>query len=103
MRENSNRRQWAGPKKELADHLDALAREGFALEPASAVAVACARREVDAEHGNETWIAIGTGSTVKWPQSICAGFLRPPELPDDVADADKLIAEAEEPKTPPLF
>jgi threonine synthase len=71
----------------------ALAREGFAVEPASAVAVACARRETAPEYSGETWVAVGTGSTVKWPQSICAGFVRPPDLPDDFTDVDQLIAE----------
>ena len=73
----------------------ALAREGFAVEPASAVAVACARRETAPEYSGETWVAVGTGSTVKWPQSICAGFVRPPDLPDDFTDIDQLIAEVE--------
>jgi threonine synthase len=71
----------------------ALAREGFAVEPASAVAVTCARREAVPEYSGETWIAIGTGSTVKWPDSICAGFVRPTALPDDFVDIDQLIAE----------
>ena len=73
----------------------ALAREGFAVEPASAVAVACARSEAAPEYSGETWVAIGTGSTVKWPQSICSGFVRPPDLPDDFEDIDQLIAEVE--------
>jgi len=73
----------------------ALARQGFAVEPASAVAVACARSEAAPEYSGETWVAIGTGSTVKWPQSICSGFVRPPDLPDDFEDIDQLIAEVE--------
>ena len=72
----------------------ALAREGFAVEPASAVAVACARRDAAPEYSGETWVAIGTGAAVKWPPTICAGFVRPAHLPEDF-DVNQLIAEVE--------
>ena len=52
--------------------------------------VACARREAAPEYSAETWVAIGTGSTVKWPQTICTGFVRPRNLPDDFTDLDQL-------------
>ncbi len=74
----------------------ALGRVGLAVEPASAVAVACAQRDAAMEHEGETWVAIGTGSTVKWPQSICNGFVRPPQLPPDFADAERLTEEMED-------
>jgi threonine synthase len=43
-----------------------LARMGFALEPASAAALACAEQAIDDSPG-ETWVLIGTGAAVKWP------------------------------------
>ena len=72
----------------------AMAREGYALEPASAVAVACARRDAAPEYDGETWVSVGTGSTIKWPPTICAGFVRPAHLPDDFS-AGQLISEVE--------
>ncbi|MEO7649954.1 MAG: pyridoxal-phosphate dependent enzyme [Bryobacteraceae bacterium] len=80
---------------EIVSTAKALAREGFAVEPASAAAVACARREAVQQYSGETWITIGTGATVKWPESICTGFVRPAPLPRDFADVDQLIAQTE--------
>ena len=54
-----------------------LARQGFALEPASAAAVAGARSMAAGEsalgvEAGACWVAIGTGAAVKWPQNILA-------------------------------
>jgi len=72
----------------------AVAREGFALEPASAAAVACARC-----FGNpgrdEIWVTIGTGAASKWPSAVCSGFVRPEKLPDHLDDINRLLEEKE--------
>jgi threonine synthase len=47
-----------------------LAREGIALEPASATAVACARNLAASAAEGEIWVAVGTGAAVKWPNSL---------------------------------
>ncbi len=54
-----------------------LARRGIALELSSAVALACALREADGGAG-ETWVTIGTGAAVKWPDDLARGSQRPP-------------------------
>lgn len=59
-----------------------IAQEGFALEPASAAAVACARAQ-SPEQGDEIWVSIGTGAAVKWPGALCEGFVRPQKLVPD--------------------
>src|SRR5581483_9680444 len=66
-----------------------LAHEGFALEPASACAVACARRLENP--GSEIWVAIGTGAAVKWPPSITNGFRAPEKLPADFDKVEELL------------
>lgn len=57
-----------------------LAKEGLALEPASAAAVAAAEA-VRAEGNDEVWLAIGTGAVVKWPEALSDGFALPEPLP----------------------
>ncbi|MEO8131895.1 MAG: pyridoxal-phosphate dependent enzyme, partial [Bryobacteraceae bacterium] len=68
-----------------------LGREGFAIEPASAASVACARTIGTEATPGEVWVAIGTGAAVKWPQNLTRGFIMPETLPDDFTDLDELI------------
>jgi threonine synthase len=51
---------------------------GFAIEPASAVAVACAIRAGDL--GGETRVAIASGAAVKWGDVMMRDFIPPPVL-----------------------
>lgn len=46
-----------------------LAHRGLALEPSSAVALACALEHPDLAC-EETWIVIGTGTAIRWPESF---------------------------------
>ena len=68
-----------------------LGREGFALEPASAASVACARTVAPEAAPGEIWVAIGTGAAIKWPQDLTRGFTMPRALPDNFASIDDLI------------
>ena len=68
-----------------------LGREGFALEPASAASVACARTVAPEAAPGEIWVAIGTGAAIKWPQDLTRGFTMPSALPDNFASIDDLI------------
>ena len=59
-----------------------LARQGIALEPSSAVPLACLRQvhhETLSSTG-ETWVTIGSGAAPKWPDDLLRGFTPPPVL-----------------------
>ncbi len=43
-----------------------LTRQGFALEMASAVSLACLQRVTPEKSAGETWVMIGSGAAVKW-------------------------------------
>ena len=68
-----------------------LAREGLALEPASAAAVACASKLMEDGCEQERWVAIGTGAAIKWPQTAAREFVMPEKLPPDYEDVSQLI------------
>jgi threonine synthase len=55
-----------------------LLRHGFALELASALPYACASA-LQGEREGETWVLIGSGAAVKWPESFTNGFRTPTE------------------------
>jgi len=61
----------------------ALARQGFALEPASATALACAQKLASQSAEPESWVVIGTGTAVRWPDSLRRDFSMPDKLPFD--------------------
>jgi threonine synthase len=67
-----------------------VARRGLALELASALAVACARRVMGEASAQETWIALGTEAAAKWPEIVTRDFQPPPRLPPDFDDLDAL-------------
>lgn len=62
-----------------------MARRGIALEPSSAVPLACLhqllKQETDSATG-EIWVSIGSGAAPKWPEDLLRGFSMPPLLPD---------------------
>ncbi len=54
-----------------------LRRKGLALEPASALAFACAEQCTKRETP-ETWVVIGSGAAVKWPDTLLRDYNLPP-------------------------
>ena len=68
-----------------------VAGEGFALEPASAAAVACAAKVAAESREREVWVRIGTGAAVKWPSTLNPGISLPPRLPADFDRVDDVI------------
>lgn len=69
---------------EILEAARALAREGLALEPASAAPLACAKK-IDREEGvDEVWVLIGSGAAVKWPATLLDGFEMPDCLPAEL-------------------
>jgi len=84
------------PDEEILGAAAQLARQGFALEPASAAAVAGAR-SMAAEGSDpgtgldECWVAIGTGAAVKWPRNVIGRASMPERLPADFDRLDELL------------
>ncbi|MGH9667297.1 MAG: threonine synthase, partial [Bryobacteraceae bacterium] len=76
---------------EILDAARTLAREGLALEPASAAPLACVRKCAAERTEAGIWIVIGSGTAVKWPATLLDGFEMPDCLPAElrsVADLD---------------
>jgi threonine synthase len=67
-----------------------LARAGLALELASAAAFACARLVTDVDRA-ETWVAIGTGAAVKWPEALTLGRPLTEKLPSNFDAVEQLL------------
>jgi hypothetical protein len=65
------------------------ARRGFAIEPASATAIACALQK--SEQTGEITVVIATGAAVKWPETILGGFVEPAKLPADFDCVEELL------------
>ena len=78
--------------EEILQAARCLAREGYALEPASAAALACAQALAHDRFGSEIWVAIGTGATVKWPETLNSGFNRSEKLPADFDRVEELLS-----------
>ncbi|MDZ4796951.1 MAG: pyridoxal-phosphate dependent enzyme [Bryobacteraceae bacterium] len=53
---------------EIRHAVHQLAHHGLALEPASAVGLACALAHPEVK-SEETWVVIGTGTAIRWPES----------------------------------
>lgn len=66
-----------------------LMRRGLALEPASAVALACLQQVCSEDAAGETWVVVGSGAAVKWGVVI-QYFEAPPVLQPDFANIDEL-------------
>ena len=78
---------------EILTAASCLAREGLALEPASAAAVACASKLAEQGCEDERWVAIGTGAAIKWPQDGRREFHLPETLAPDFDDVSQLIPD----------
>jgi len=66
-----------------------LMRQGFAFEPASAVALACLQKVAREWIAGETWVIIGSGAAVKW-STMTDGFEMPRLWGPDVANVDEV-------------
>jgi len=61
--------------EEITQAASELARAGYAVEPASAATLACAKKEFrKPESSSETWVLIGTGAYVKWAETLNRQF-----------------------------
>jgi threonine synthase len=70
---------------EIAEAARALRRLGFALEPASALPYASALHSKPASK-RETWVLVGSGAAVKWPETLLRSYSKPSKLSDDVEE-----------------
>jgi threonine synthase len=72
--------------KEALAAMHWMAKRGVALEPSSAVPLACLRRsravEGNKKNAGEIWVSIGSGAAPKWPDDVLRGFALPRLLPD---------------------
>jgi len=66
-----------------------LMRQGFALEPASAAALAGLQQVASEWSPGESWVVIGSGAAVKWG-TVAANFEMPRLWGPDVADVAEL-------------
>jgi threonine synthase len=58
-------------EEEIAQAASEMAKAGYALEPASAAALACAKKVLSKPtEGQETWVLVGTGAYVKWAETL---------------------------------
>jgi len=73
--------------EEILEAARVLRRQGLALEPASAAALAGAQKAAPEWSPGETWVMIGSGSAVKWG-TVADGFEMPPVLSATAALAD---------------
>jgi threonine synthase len=61
--------------EEITQAASELARAGYAVEPASAATLACAKKNFqELESSSETWVLIGTGAYVKWAETLNRQF-----------------------------
>jgi hypothetical protein len=58
-----------------------MAARGIALEPSSAVPLACLPKSsghrVQERHRGEIWVTIGSGAAPKWPEDLLRDFSMP--------------------------
>ncbi|MEW5979501.1 MAG: pyridoxal-phosphate dependent enzyme [Acidobacteriota bacterium] len=76
--------------REIIQSAGELARAGYALEPASAAALACARKE-PASSSDENWVLIGTGAYAKWPETLNGQFETIPALEPDFVQVEQFL------------
>ena len=69
---------------EILQAAQGLMRKGLALEPASALGFACAGRVADSENQGETWVVIGSGAAIKWPDGLLRNYQLPAMLEETV-------------------
>ena len=65
-----------------------LQRMGFALELASALPFACATQQsaLESSAAGETWVIVGSGAAVKWPETLLSNYSKPISLSSDVGE-----------------
>lgn len=76
-------------EEQIASAMRFAASRGFAIEPASATAIACALQK--GEQTGEIRVVIATGAAVKWPETILGGFVEPAKLPADFDCVEELL------------
>jgi threonine synthase len=73
--------------EEALEAVRRMAARGIALEPSSAVPLACLRKssgkKVEESHSGEIWVAIGSGAAPKWPEDLLRDFSMPAVLSSD--------------------
>jgi threonine synthase len=73
--------------EEALEAMRSMAARGIALEPSSAVPLACLRKSRDQKgaqsHSGEIWVAIGSGAAPKWPEDLLRDFTMPAVLSND--------------------
>jgi len=79
----------AASEQEIKDAARNAARHGYAIEPASAAALACALR-VGADAG-EVRVVVATGAAVKWPETVIQGSMQPACLPQDFEEVEEIV------------
>ncbi len=65
-------------EEEIQSAFRRLQRKGLALEPSSALAFACAEEAMKETADGETWVVIGSGAAVKWPDTLLRDYNPPP-------------------------
>ena len=75
-------------ESQMSDAGLALRRMGFALEPASTLPYACALDTIAAERptATATWVIVGSGAGVKWPETIMKNYFKPTSLGKEVQE-----------------
>lgn len=72
-----------------------LAKAGYAVEPASAATLACAKKQFSEPASipsiPETWVLIGTGAYVKWPETLNRQFELLPVLDPEFETVEDLL------------
>jgi threonine synthase len=67
--------------KDTLESMRWLCRQGIALEPSSAVPLACLRYVIATEDitnlQDEIWVTIGSGAATKWPEDVLRNFTIP--------------------------
>jgi threonine synthase len=86
-------------EQHIASAMRFAARRGFAIEPASATAVACALQK--RKEAGEIAVVVATGAAVKWPETILSDFVEPARLPADFDSVEELLGEGESLEEPP--
>lgn len=76
-------------EQEIADAARKAAFSGYAIEPASATALACAERY--GEGAGEVRVVIATGTAVKWPDAILGQGIRAERLADDFEEVETIV------------
>ena len=76
-------------EQEIADAARSAALSGYAIEPASAAALACAQR-LGAQAG-DVRVVIATGAAVKWPDNVVQRGARPAALPESFDRVEQIV------------